>query len=251
MLELKNVGISYGKREILKDVSFSIKKKQVTALLGKNGSGKSSLISAINLMIPYRGKIQLLGRDIKEYTSRERASLVGILHQNTPAPHVTAGRLIEYGRSPYLSLSGKFSERDREAISQAIELTDTRDLLNRFVDTLSGGERQKVFLAMVISQNTPLVILDEPTTYMDAEHERSFLRLIQRLSNDKTVLVVMHDLTNAAEIADNAVIFHNNTVAYSGNVEECITTGTIEDIFAVTRRDVKRAGKTHHIFTSF
>ena len=157
------ISASYGKKQVLRDVNFCLP-EGVTALLGRNGSGKSTLLHCIAGALPFEGSVKLDGKELKGLPAREKAKLLSILPQMLPSPDLPAEEVVGFGRSPY---SARLSAKEREEVRTAMQKLGIGELAKRRVSTLSGGEKQKVFLAMLLVQDTPLVLLDEPTTYMD------------------------------------------------------------------------------------
>lgn len=250
ILSLENVCAGYGKRQVLKDLSFQIRPHKMTAVLGKNGSGKSTLVSCINQQVHYTGRIVCQDRDIRLMTQQERARAVSILPQVLPSPGVTVEELVGFGRTPYLGWNQKLSPQDREQVERAMAFVQIEDMKEHLVSTLSGGERQRAFLAMVLAQDTRLMVLDEPTTYMDVAYQGRFMQLIHKLKGEwkKTLLVVMHDLSLALKYADYVVILEGGKVYFDGSVEECLSSPALEEVFGVAKQLFARDGKQYVIF---
>lgn len=237
MLELHNVSVKLGENRILRDVSFSLRPHRLTALVGRNGSGKSTLLACVNQQVPYTGQITEGKKNLALLPPRERAKALAILPQILPTPHVTAYEMAAFGRNPYLDFTGRLTEKDRQIISAALSDAKAAELAERYVDSLSGGEQQSVHLAMILAQNTPIVLLDEPTAHMDQSHEAAFLRLIQELKmwKKKTFLVILHDLTLAAEYADDLIVLDRGEVVFAGTREECLQQEILEKTFDLKR----------------
>lgn len=231
MLNLDNVSVSYGKRTVLKNISFRLKEGRFCALVGKNGSGKSTLLSAV-AGAPCEGAVTLQGIPLKEYASKERAKRVALLPQHLPAAPFTVEQLAAMGRTPYRSFGGRMSGEDRAQIENALTQTGMTAFRERFLGTLSGGERQKAYLAMLLAQDAPLMLLDEPTAFMDMEYAGAFLLLLRRLQKEqqKTVLAVLHDLNVALEIADDILLLDGGEQKFFGTAEEFVQSGLIEAV---------------------
>ena len=247
----QNLSAGYGSRTVLENVSFSLKPHKITVLLGKNGCGKSTLVSCINQQLPgYTGKIICCDRDVRLMPPRERARAVAILPQLLPSPAVTVRELAAFGRNPYLGPGKRMGAEDREIIQQALEDTGAAAFAGELVCHLSGGERQKAYLAMVLAQNTRLVVLDEPTTYMDIEYQAHFLEMLRQLKtkHKKTLLVVMHDLSAAMDAADDAVILQSGRVSFCGTVQTCLETGILEREFHVRQHIFHENGRQFVVF---
>lgn len=250
MLEIKNLSVTKNKKEILQNVSFSVKPHTITAIIGKNGSGKSTLISCLTGECKYKGSIFFSDDDISLLSSKQRARLVSLLPQNLPAVPITVEKLVEMGRNPYTDIGKRLSEKDTEQIEKAIESTGIINIRHKKLTEISGGERQKAYIAMVLSQNTRVIALDEPTTYMDVQVEKSFMELIRELKekHKKTLLVVMHDLSRAVEIADNILIIHDGKVRSFGKTQDVLQSGAIEEVFGVTKYECDFDGEKNIIF---
>lgn len=250
MLEIKNISVTKNKKEILHDISFSVKPHTITAIIGKNGSGKSTLLSCLTGESKYRGSIFFSDDDISLLDSRQRARLISFLTQNLPAVPIAVEKLVEMGRNPYTDIGKRLSEKDKELIEKAIKDAKVTELRHKKLTEISGGERQKAYIAMVLSQNTRLIALDEPTTYMDVQVEKAFMSLIRELKekHKKTLLVVMHDLSSAVEIADNILILDDGKVSEFGRTQDILQSGKIEEVFGVTKYKCELDGKKCIIF---
>ncbi|MBQ2830850.1 MAG: ABC transporter ATP-binding protein [Oscillospiraceae bacterium] len=237
MLEIKNLHARLSRRSILQGVDLTLTPHTLTAVVGKNGCGKSTLVGCIGQTTPYMGEILFSGRNLALMPPRERASLVSILPQTLHAPHITVRELVTLGRSPYIDIAHHLTANDRAAVDHALEIIGIADLSAAYVDTLSGGERQKAYLAMTLAQDTRLLILDEPTTYMDMAYEQSFLSLLTTLHrrHKKTLLVVMHDLTQAVRHADHIAVMDDGHIVFCGTTKECLAANVLEQTFAVRR----------------
>ena len=235
MIKIEKLFVSYGKNTVLKDVNINIKKGRVTAIIGTNASGKTTLLNCICSLVPYKGSVYIDGKDIKKMTVRQRAQNVSVLHQHLPSGGIRAEHLVEMGRSAYVSIGKALDSTDREKIAYAIEKTGIGLLRHKTLNELSGGERQKVFLASVLCQDTPVVLFDEPTTYMDKKNEKEFLVLVTELCRQagKTLVTVMHDITSAVNTADDIIVINGGSVAFCGTSDECVKSGIIEEIFSV------------------
>lgn len=250
MLEIKNISVTKNKKEILRDVSFSVKPHTITAIIGKNGSGKSTLISCLTGESKYKGTIFFSDDDISLMNPRQRARLVSLLPQNLPAVPVTVEKLVEMGRNPYTDIGKRLSEKDTEQIEKAIESAKIEEIRHKKLTEISGGERQKAYIAMVLSQNTRVIALDEPTTYMDVQVEKAFISLIRDLKekHKKTLLVVMHDLSRAVEIADNILLLDDGRIRMFGKIQDVLQSGAIEEVFGVTQYECELDGEKRIIF---
>lgn len=230
----EHVAAGYRKKPVLRDVSFTVPEGSVTALIGRNGAGKSTLLRCLTgEKTDYQGKILLDGKEVRSMELAERTHMLASLPQMLPRPHVTVWELVSFGRTPYIPLTGTLSDKDQAAVDRAISAVGIEAFRDSFVDTLSGGELKKAFFAMTLAQDTPVVVLDEPTAHLDAYNRFSFLELITRMGKQlgKTFLVVMHELPEILRYADRIAVLQDGQVAFEGTPEECLKTGVPESCF--------------------
>lgn len=236
-LYTNDVSIGYGERFIVKELSVSIPDHKITTIIGPNGCGKSTLLKAITRIIPHQsGAVLLDGENIAKENTKELAKKMAILPQ-TPesAAGLTVGELVSYGRFPYQKGFGRLSKKDYEAIDWALEVTGTIDFKYRPVDALSGGQRQRVWIAMALAQETDIIFLDEPTTYLDMAHQLEVLELLQKLNREqgRTIVMVLHDLNQAARFADYLIALKDGEVVKAGNCEEVINHEVLKKVFHI------------------
>ena len=220
MLELKHVSVGYAGHVVLEDVSLALRPGRVLVLLGPNGCGKSTLLRAMaGLLPPLGGEILLDGK--RERHSREAARRLTYLPQSRAVPSITARRMVLHGRFPYLSYPRRYRREDYEAVDRALRLADALELADRPLPELSGGQRQKVYLAMALAQETETILMDEPTTYLDIRRQLETLRLVRRLAEEgRAVALVLHDLCLALTTADDvAVLGEGRLLALNGPEE--------------------------------
>jgi len=237
MLEIHSLCCFAGKKKILDGIDFSLTPNTLTAVVGRNGCGKSTLVSCINRTRDYTGEILFSGKDLALMPPRERAQLIAVLPQLLKSSHIKVHELISFGRNPYIDLGHHLTDRDVTAIKEAAEDTGVSDLLWRYTDELSGGERQKAYLAMILAQDTKLIVLDEPTTYMDMTYAQEFMTLLCNLKSRhrKTLLVVMHDLNQAVRFSDSIIVMENASMVFCGRTKDCLECNIIESTFGVVR----------------
>ncbi len=241
MLEFENLCVTSGKTPILKNISLKIKPHTVTVILGKNAAGKSTLLSCITGERKYTGTVSFSGKNLSMLSARERASLVALLPQHLPEAEITVEELVKLGRTPYLDFAGRFSKEDALQTEKALSELGIAHLKDRMLGQISGGERQKAYLAMTLAQNTRLIALDEPATYTDAAFSSELYGIITDLvrKRKKTVLAVMHDLTAAMEIADSIIILDKGEVVFASDSQTARNSGIIEKTFGVKRYDAE------------
>lgn len=241
MLEIKNLTLKIKNQLILDGVSLSVKPQTITVIIGRNAAGKSTMLSCLNGERKYTGQISLCGKDLSLLKAREKARLFSLMPQHLPSPDITGEHLVRLGRTPYLDTGKHFTARDKEECKKAVSLTGAENLLSKKVSEMSGGEKQKIFLAMILAQDTDLIAFDEPASFMDIPHEREFYVLLTDTvqKHKKTALVVMHDLTRAVQLADNIAVMDNGKIVMYGSTDEVVRSGIIEKIFDVTRVELK------------
>lgn len=250
MLEIKNLSVRFGDRKVLDDVSFRLRPHRLTVMVGRNGSGKSTLLNCVNQQLPYTGIITEGEKNLALISPRERAKTIAILPQTLPSPHITAREMAAFGRNPYLDFTGRLTETDKETVEKALRDADALELAERYVDTLSGGEKQRVALAMLLAQNTPITLLDEPTAHMDLYYEAAFLELLRELKQKrkKTFLVILHDLTQAVRYADDLIVLDGGCVVFSGSKEDCLKQEILEKTFSLRRYILEENGENRIFF---
>lgn len=250
MLSFDKISLKVPSQEILQDVSFAVKPHTLTAIIGKNGSGKTSLVSCIIGERKYKGSITYEGKDLRLMPLGEKGRLISVLPQILPSPHITVRELVRMGRSPYLDIGKTFTKEDLSRVAQAIADTGITDIEHKYLTELSGGERQKAYVAMVLAQNTRVIVMDEPTTYMDVSYAKELMALINEMKTKKkkTILAVMHDINRALEYADNILLLHEGKVVFYGTAKDCADSGKLEEIFNLKRRKYICDGENKVIF---
>ena len=236
-LETQNLQVAVNGKKILHDISVKFPAGRRTAIIGPNGAGKSTLLKAIAaLNRDIEGQILLDGRDIASFGRKELARQMAILPQGTMAPaDVTVENLVEYGRFPYRSFFTQDREADQRAVKWAMDVARIADFAPRRVQDLSGGERQRVFLAMVLAQQPEILLLDEPTTYLDIANQLQVMEIVAGLHREKqlTVIMVLHDMNHALQYADELVILQDGRVRAQGEPRRILTAECLQEVFGV------------------
>lgn len=239
MLEFKKVNAYYGKKQVLFDISLKLEKSSINVCLGLNGSGKSTLFSLLFNQIKYNGNIFLFGKDVKEYSLKEKAKSIAFLPQNLSSSELTVLDLVHLGRTPYLSFNNKNSKQDEELILDAVYKTNMQNHLNTKISELSGGEKQRAYLAMVLAQNTEIYIFDEPLSFIDPSFSSVFLKVVKELKQKgKSIIIIMHDVNKALDIADKILFLNDGKNEFFGSKEELINAQVIEKGFNLTKYEI-------------
>ena len=237
----RDVTLGYEGRTVARDLSVEIPDDSFTVIVGPNACGKSTLLAALaRVLAPQAGAVLLDGAEIASYKSKEVARRLGLLPQTATAPGgITVGDLVARGRYPHQQLLKQWSDDDEVAVAEAMALTNVSDLAPRLVDELSGGQRQRVWLAMALAQETPILLLDEPTTYLDISHQIDVLELCARLhaEHGRTLVAVLHDLNQAARYASHLVALRKGgIVAATGPPDEVLTEELVTDVYGLACR---------------
>jgi len=251
VLEYKNVDISYQKEALLKNISLVFPDGCVTTVIGPNGCGKTSLLQClIGSSRVSAGEVLLDGKDFFSEPPRERARRLAFLPQvRTVIPTLPVRTLVSHGRFPYMGFARRETRRDIEMIERAMSSAHVSEYADMPADILSGGIRQRVFLAMILAQDTPYIVLDEPSTYLDPQGQRDFLQLVRELkAGGKTVIMVLHDLNQALEVSDGIVLMNRQGIVFSGTAEECSSGDYIENTFQVKCERFRRDGRSYCFF---
>ncbi|HCW3283021.1 TPA: ABC transporter ATP-binding protein [Listeria monocytogenes] len=237
-MEVRDVNFSYnGTDSTLKNVSFTIQKNKINTIVGPNGSGKSTLLEILaRLLSPDSGDVLLEGKPIFEWKAKEFAQNVAIVHQNNVLPNeLTVKELLYFGRLPYKNWRMTRTKEDDLAVERALVQTELTEKAEKFVDSLSGGERQRVFIATALVQDTPVLLLDEPTTFLDMYFQLEILELVKRLNQEEnlTIVMILHDLNQALTYSDHLIVMKNGEVVAKGEPGELLTTELIAETYGV------------------
>ncbi|MDO4544657.1 MAG: ABC transporter ATP-binding protein [Bacillota bacterium] len=237
MFHFKNAEVCYGKKPVLENIDITVERGMVTAILGPNGCGKSTLLKSAAGQLPLAaGNIFVDGSSIGDMDPIELAGKVAFLPQTRPVPNISAGKLVLHGRFPHLKFPRKYGVRDQEIAAEVMDQLDISPLAPRNMQQLSGGERQKVYLAMALCQQTDAVLMDEPTTYLDIDHQVMLWQRAEQLAQDgKAVLIVTHEITQALRAADRVVVMEKGKVKVFGTPREVLK--ALEEVFCIKIRE--------------
>ncbi|NOI15025.1 Fe(3+) dicitrate ABC transporter ATP-binding protein FecE [Vibrio hepatarius] len=234
MITTQQLSVAYGDTTIIENLSVTIPKGKVTALIGPNGCGKSTLLKTLSrINKPKSGEIFIEQTSLGQIKDKVLAQQLSLLPQVLVSPEgITVRKLVEYGRSPYVSHWGRLSQADKKIVEQAMTETGVLELAEQNVESLSGGQRQRAWIAMVLAQDTEIVMLDEPTTYLDLSHQIELMELMRTMNEQgKTVIVVLHDLNQACRYCDHLVVLKRGQLMAQGSPEEVFTERLLQEVF--------------------
>lgn len=235
MVEMEDVRAGYGKVEILRGVDFRAESGEITTIIGTNGSGKSTLLRTLLGFLPMRsGDIRIDGISIKDISRTELARRIAYLPQGKNVPDISAGRMVLHGRFPYLTYPRKYREADVRIARQAMEQMGIAELSEQHMSRLSGGMRQKVYIAMALAGQAPAIVMDEPTTYLDIGQQVKFAETVRQLSKEgKTVVLVLHDILLALKISARIAALGEGKVIWSGTPGEMLEQNVSQRLYGV------------------
>ena len=235
--EGKNIVTGYDKKIIIDGVDITIPSNKISVIIGSNGCGKSTLLKTLARLIkPISGDIVIDGKKVTSMPSKQLAKVLGLLPQSPVVPEgITVWDLVSRGRFPYQTMLKSMSKEDFEAVEEALEIMGITDLANRCVDELSGGQRQRVWIAMALAQQTDILLLDEPTTYLDIAYQVEILDLLTDLNRRRntTIVMVLHDINQAIKYSHNIVIMKNGAIVNEGSPSKIINENIIKDVYQV------------------
>ena len=233
----ENLAVAYDDNLVVGDLDMQIPQRKITAIIGPNGCGKSTVLKAVGRILkPKGGMVYLNGDDIRHLSTKEVAQKMAILPQSPQAPGgLTVGELVSYGRFPHQRGFGKLKPEDKKIIAWALEVTKLTEFETTLVDNLSGGQKQRVWIAMALAQQTDLILLDEPTTYLDLSYQLEVLELLYRLNREQscTIVMVLHDLNLAARFADYMIAIRSGDITRHGTPEEVMTAEVLKETFHI------------------
>ncbi|MCW1835308.1 ABC transporter ATP-binding protein [Bacillus xiamenensis] len=234
-ISTEGLSLGYGETMIIDELNVSIPKGEITVFIGSNGCGKSTLLRSLaRLMKPMGGSVLLEGHSIAKLPTKEVAKQLAILPQGPEAPEgLTVHQLVKQGRYPYQNWLKQWSKQDEEAVNRALKSTKMEDLADRTVDSLSGGQRQRAWIAMTLAQETDIILLDEPTTYLDMTHQIEILDLLFDLNEKekRTIVMVLHDLNLACRYAHHLVAIKDKSIYAEGRPETVINCDLVKNVF--------------------
>ena len=251
-VDIQNVSFSYGKAPFIEGLSAEFSAGAITSIVGPNGCGKSTLVKLIDGMCrPDAGRVLIEGKPTLAMRGKERARKVAVLSQVSRPPAMTVESLVACGRYPYQSHEGRLGKEDREQVEAAMRMAGVERFRDCDLRRRSGGERPRAFIAMTLAQDTAIIVLDEPTTYLDIGACHETMQLVCRLNEEmgKTVIMVIHDLDLALRYSDEVMVMERGVSTYAGSVDEVLRSGAIERAFGVSIRVVDAdEGRSYSLF---
>ncbi|WP_313127894.1 ABC transporter ATP-binding protein [Anaerocolumna sp.] len=236
-IRVQNLSVAYEDNLIIENMSLSIPSGKISIIIGANGCGKSTLLKTIARVIKQRnGDILINGKNVKEQKEKYLATQVAFLPQGPVyPPGLTVKELIAFGRFPHQKMIGGLRAHDKDIIEWAIEETELKEYADREIGNLSGGQRQRAWIAMTLAQETDIIMLDEPTTYLDMSYQLEVLKVLERLNKEKkiTVVIVLHELNNACRFADNIIGLKQGKIICQGTPKEVITRESLKEIYGI------------------
>ncbi|UYO99367.1 ABC transporter ATP-binding protein [Oceanotoga sp. DSM 15011] len=237
IIKTENLKTCYDKYIVFEDLNISIESGTVTTIIGPNGCGKSTLLKTIGRILKQdSGKVFLENENMRKMQSKKISKKIALLPQNPKAPgQLKVRELISYGRYPHRNKFSTMNKKDLDMINWAMEVTNIKDFQYRNIDSLSGGQRQKVWLAMALAQETKILLLDEPTTYLDMAHQLDVLKIVDRLNKDheRTIVMVLHDINHASKFSTNIIAMKDGEIVKSGTPKEVINHENLKRIFNI------------------
>ena len=254
-IDVEQLSVSYDKIDIIKNMNLQIPKGKITMIIGSNGCGKSTLLKTIaRVLKPKSGLIKIKGKNIYEQNTKELTKTMAVLPQNPQVPSgLLVKELVSYGRFPYQSPLKPLSEHDYKIIQWAMEATGVEAFADHPVDALSGGQRQRAWISMALAQETEILLLDEPTTYLDIAHQLEILKLLKKLNKEsnRTIVMVLHELNNACKFADHIIGVKKGSIVFEGKPFDVITKENMKTIYGIDAIIEPSADQSYPICVDF
>ena len=254
-IQAEAIRVAYDNRVIIDSLSTAIPKEKITTIIGANGCGKSTLLKALTRILPVQaGAVYLDGQSIAQLPTKEVAKKLALLPQVLEATEgISVYELVSYGRFPHQNGLGYLTDQDREKINWALEVTQTTPYARLPVDDLFGGQRQRVWIAMALAQDTDTIFLDEPTTYLDLNHQLEVLELLRELNQtrQKTIVMVLHDVNLSARFSDYMIAMKDGKICHHGAVSDMMTTDILKEVFQIEAHLIQAPGQDYPILLTY
>lgn len=248
MLEVQSLQIRYAERMIVRDFSLDVREGEIVSIIGPNGSGKSTILKGLSRLVPtVGGRVCIANRELRSLSSKQASRIMCMLCQSNACPaDMTVEELVGYGRVPHKKWYERFSEEDHKVVQWALEKTGMIDYKDRLLVSLSGGEAQRAWIAMALAQRPKVLLLDEPTTYLDISHQLEVLELVRQLNRELnlTVVMVLHDLNHAGAYSDRICVVKEGTLLHCGSPRDVLTPELIRRVYGVESEVDYVAGDT-------
>ena len=238
MIGISDLRVSYDGGEILHGVNAGFPEGKISVIIGPNGCGKSTTIRSLVRLVPeFSGKLTSDSRDLSELSQQQLAQLIAYLPQSRSVPEITVERLVMHGRFPYLSYPRKYRKEDHEMVERALNWVGLTEYAERKMDALSGGQRQKAYLAMALAQDTDVILMDEPTTFLDIKNQFELMDRAKILAaSGKTIIMILHDLDMTLRYADHVVLMGRGLALAEGSAKEVLRSEAVKEVFGITPR---------------
>ena len=235
MLEMKNVSGGYGRKQVLYNIDAAFESGRITSIIGKNGCGKSTLLQmCCGLLTPSEGSITIDGVNIASIKHADLAKKISYFSQSHSAGSITVRSLVSHGRFPYLGYPRKYSSEDKRKIADAMELAEVTDIADKYANELSGGQLQRAYIAMLLAQDTDIMLLDEPATYLDMSSQLELMELAVKLKNaGKTIVMVVHDINTALIYSDNIIAMDSGSIIETGSPRHISQSVAVQDSLGI------------------
>lgn len=247
-IKLNNLTLKYDDETIIENQSITFEKGKINAIIGQNGSGKTTIFKSLcKHLNPVKGNITINDLNITKIKNKEFAKTISILFQENIAPNdITVEKLVSYGRFPHLNIFSELSDKDKNIIENSLKITGIENIKHKKLDELSSGQKQMVWISMLLAQETNVILLDEPTTYLDLKNQFQIMNCIKKINEklNKTIILILHDINLVSLYSDYIFMLKNKKIKYNGKTNEILTKETIKDIFEINVSIYKENNKT-------
>ena len=235
MIKIKDLCTSYDGERVLHGVNAEFPEGKISVLIGPNGCGKSTTVKSVLRLVPeYTGDISIDGRPLEEIDQRELAKKIAYVSQSRNVPDISVYNMVMHGRYPYLSYPRRYRKEDHEAVREALRMAGLEDLADKKLENLSGGQRQKAYMAMALAQDTDVIIMDEPTTFLDVKNQFEMMDHAKKLTEmGKTIIMILHDMEAVLHYADHVILMKDGKDVLSGGAEEVLRSKELEEVFGI------------------
>lgn len=235
-LSARGLRVGYGEHEVIPGIDVTLPAGKITTIIGPNGCGKSTFLKAISRLMPFKGEVTLGGTSVMSIPRKKLATIIGVLPQSPSAPEgIIVADLVSRGRHPHQTWFNQWSRSDEGVVELAMKASGIADLESRPLDSLSGGQRQRAWIAMVLAQETDILMLDEPTTFLDLSHSVDVLRTVTYLRDEmkRTIIMVLHDINLAVRYSDHLVVMKDGKIVSTGAPKDVITSALLKEVFSL------------------